>query len=429
MRDSLLVAWVALLMATRIDFLGGEGLLVLTPFLVLAPLIVAVELIRSWTSLESFELPPGTAGFFLSLTALFTVLMGSTLLSYELDVSARRLALLVVQGYIVLVIGLVLLNRPAPGDLLLRGAYLGLGLVALLDVLQLYVFVADPPWASAAAVLVDLEPGTYFGVVPRLTGLSHDPNHGGLFTVFLTWLVATLGRPSRTRSVFLVIGTVAVLATLSRSALLAGLVIWIATRLTGRSVRFTPTAVGVAALLVLSVAGTYLAAPHLVEPVEDLGTLLSNRFTLDEGSSSEHALLLVRGWEVATDNLKHLFIGIGYGNAFVETQDIFPGNDYGNFHSLFLTLLVEGGVFALGLGLWLFVQAFRTGEGVRPLLAGLVAFNLFQQTHAEPLLWLCLMMAWVGGWTTDWTARSFAGLQTAPTPFPSPFDPAPGTQR
>lgn len=430
MRDTLLVAWVALLMATRFDLLGGEGPLVLTPFLVLAPIIVAVELIRSWTQLESFELPPGTAGFFLSITALFTVLLGSTLLSYEIDVSTRRLALLVVQGYIVLVIGLVLVNRPAPGDLLLRGAYLGLGLVALVDVLQLYVFVADPLWASTAAVIVDLEPGTYFGVVPRLTGLSHDPNLGGLFTVFFVWVVATLGRPSRTRSVFLVIGSLAVVATLSRSALLAGLVIWIATRLTGRrAVRLTPVAVGMATLLVFTLAGSYFAAPRMVEPVEDLGSLLSNRLSPNEGSSSDHALLLARGVEVATANLKHLFIGIGYGNAHIETQDIFPGNEHGNFHSLFLTFLVEGGIFALGLGVWLFVQAFRYGEGLRPLLVGLVTFNLFQQAHTEPLLWLCLMMAWVGGWTTDWSVRSFAGLGTASAPLPGDFDPTPGTQR
>ena len=428
MRDTLLVAWVALLMATRVDFLGGQGPLVLTPFLILTPIILTVELIRSWTQLESFELPQGTAGFFLTMTALFAVLLGSTLLSYDLEVSARRLALLIVQGYAVLVIGLVLLNRPAPGEILLRGAYLGLGLVALLNVLQLYVFVTEPPWTSTAAMVVDLEPGNYFGIVPRLTGLSHDPNHGGLFSVFLLWVVATLGRPSRTRSAFLGIGAFAVLATLSRSALLAGFVIWIATRLAGRSARLTPAALAVATVFVATLAGTYFMVPTLVEPVEGLGELLSNRLTLEEGSSSEHALLFSRGLEVATESFKNLFIGIGYGNAHVETQDIFPGNDHGNFHSLFLTLLVESGIFALGIGIWLFVQAFRCGEGMRPLLAGLIAFNLFQQAHTEPLFWLCLMLAWVGGWTTGGAAGSFAGLRTASVPLPD-FSPAAGTQR
>jgi hypothetical protein len=88
-------------------------------------------------------------------------------------------------------------------------------------------------------------------------------------------------------------------------------------------------------------------------------------------------------------------LGIGYGSAFMVTQDIFPGNEYGNFHSLFVTLFVEAGVVAVGLGVWLFVEAIRVGRDVRPMIVALLAFNLFQQTHTEPILWLCLMMAWV----------------------------------
>jgi hypothetical protein len=382
-------------MASRIDFLAGGGPFVLTPFLVLSPVILGVELTRAWMGRAEIRLPPGTARYLLATTALFVVLLASTFLSYELAVSARRLALLVVQAYMVFLVGLALANRPDVGRILLRGAYFGLIAVALLNAVQAVVFVAEPAWARSAAVVIDLEPGTYFGVVPRLTGVSHDPNHGGLFVVFLLWLVTRLAPPSRARALFVALSVLSVAATLSRSAVLAGLILWAATHLAGRELRLTVRTIWLVAGGAVTATLAYFAFPDILEPIERLGSMLSSRLTLEEGSSSDHVRLLELGWEVATENLRHLVLGIGYGSAFMVTQDIFPGNEYGNFHSLFMTLFVEAGVVAMGLGVWLFVEAIRVGGDVRPMIVALLAFNLFQQTHTEPILWLCLMMAWV----------------------------------
>src|SRR5690606_16192944 len=147
--------------------------------------------------------------------------------------------------------------------------------------------------------------------------------------------------------------------------------------------RVRVVAVGVAALLSGLALASYLAMPSAVEPIGELGSVLSNRLTLEEASGGEHARLMARGWEVGTDNLRHLFLGIGYGNAFIETQDIFPGNEYGNFHSFFLTLFVEGGIGAAGLSIWLFLRALRTSGPIRPMIVALLVFILFQQAHTE----------------------------------------------
>lgn len=401
-------------MASRIDFLGGNGPLVLTPFLILSPLIVAMEVTRSWTGRGGVHLPPGTASFLLTITALFVVLLASTFLSYELAAAARRLALLVVQAYMVFVVVLVLANRDDPDRILVRGAYLGLSAIVLMNLVQSYVFFFDPGWAQTLAVAIDLQPGTYFGVIPRLTGLSHDPNHGGLFAVFLIWLVTYMAPPSTTRTAFVTLGVLSVAATLSRSAVLAGFALWGTTFLAGLELRLTARAIGLGAALAVAGVVTYLAVPQVTAPLAELTTMLSHRLSPDEGSTSDHARLLARGWEVGTDNIRHLLLGIGYGNAFVVTQDIFPGNDYGNFHSLFLTLFVEAGVLALGLGLWLFVHALRSGGGIRPMIVALLVFNLFQQAHTEPILWLSLMMAWVPGWTTQRHTESLRTSHAGP---------------
>src|SRR5690606_11590359 len=114
----------------------------------------------------------------------------------------------------------------------------------------------------------------------------------------------------------------ALLATLSRSAALAGMALWITTALAGREMRITPRTIGAAAAASAVPLVIYLATPDVIESLSDLGSVLANRVTLEEASSSEHAQLLARGWEVATESLRHLVLGIGFGNSFIETQDI-----------------------------------------------------------------------------------------------------------
>jgi O-antigen ligase len=105
---------------------------------------------------------------------------------------------------------------------------------------------------------------------------------------------------------------------------------------------------------------------------------------------------MARGWEVATYDLKHLLLGVGYGNGYTTLQDIFPGNRYGNFHSLFVTLLAESGIIAAVLCVILIAYPLAIGGIYRPIIAGLLIFNLFQQMQTEPILWLLLLFAWTG---------------------------------
>jgi hypothetical protein len=112
--------------------------------------------------------------------------------------------------------------------------------------------------------------------------------------------------------------------------------------------------------------------------------------------------------------VKQVLVGIGYGNAYVMVQDIFPGNEYGNFHSLFVTLFAEAGAPAALLAIGIFVHLLINGGPYRPLIGAMIAYNLFQQAHTDPVLWLSLMLAWVG-----------IGLASSESVEPSePFEPA-----
>jgi DNA-directed RNA polymerase subunit D len=86
-------------------------------------------------------------------------------------------------------------------------------------------------------------------------------------------------------------------------------------------------------------------------------------------------VLLARGWEVATQDVKHALLGIGYGHAYLTVQDISPGNEYGNFHSLFVTIFAEAGIVAGLFVAWLFVHVLLRAGPYWPLIAAFIAFR------------------------------------------------------
>ncbi|HET6763716.1 MAG TPA: hypothetical protein VFH27_08585, partial [Longimicrobiaceae bacterium] len=67
-----------------------------------------------------------------------------------------------------------------------------------------------------------------------------------------------------------------------------------------------------------------------------------------------------------------------------------------NFHSIYVTLLAESGVFALVLGMVLFFWPMGRSRRYLPLLAAFAAFNVFYQLLTEPIFWFGLAAAWSG---------------------------------
>lgn len=401
MRDALLVAWLALLGATRVDLLAEQGPFVLTPFLVLSPVVVASELWRFMGEGWEVRVPPRAVAFILTVSTLVGLALVSTFLAYDLPTAARRFSLLFVQVYVVILVGISLLNRADAAGLLVKGAYAAVGLMVVMNLAQLVVWRWPVLWPDPFSRVLNLEPGLYFGVIPRLTGMSHDPNLGGLLLAFYLALLAILAAPSRLRTVALVVGALAVVATLSRSAALAGLVVWGGLLLRRLEIRVTPRGIGVLGAAAGAVTLVYLFVPGVLDPVLRVLEMVGHRLAPEEGSASEHTVLLLRGWEVGTETLKHALFGIGYGNAYTVVQDIFPGNEYGNFHSLWVTFFAETGAPAALVAVALFLYPLLRGGPYWPLVAGLIVYNLFQQAHTDPVLWLALMLAWTGTGTDD----------------------------
>lgn len=416
--DHFLILWLALLSVGRIDFLGGNGPFLLTPFLVISPILVASALWRAASEGWRLRIPAAAAQYLLWVSALLGLLLASTFLSYDLPSSGRRVSLLVVQVYLVFLIGMALANRPDPQRLLLKGAYAGLALCLLFSLAQVVIWITGPLGPEGFRNVVDLEPRQYLRVIPRLTGASHDANFGGFLVLFYTFLIVLLERPSPIRTSAIAVGLLLITLTLSRSAVLAALVLWAFMGLNRSKARVTARVTGALSAVLAGVTAMIVLSPEILDSAVRVAGLVGHRFSPEEGSTLQHAVVSARAWEVGTESVKNALLGIGYGNARFVLQDLFPGHEYGNFHSLFLTFFAESGTPAALLAIWIFGRTFVRAGVYRPLVAALITYNLFQQAHSEPTLWLIFLLAWVGiGPAPDRVEPPVQGMDRAGAPL------------
>lgn len=396
MSDALLALWVMLIGADRIDLLGGKASFVLTPYLALTPIVVVSELIRRWRMHQPVRLSRTGLVYAMLVAALMTVVLTSAVDAREVQISAARALLLTAQVGGTLAVVLLCGGRENLGRVLARGAAACLIVFVLFDVAEALWWIGRAAETTRIGpILLHFGALQNVGPVPRLAGPVADANRGGFVLLFFGLLIAG-GEPRPVlRRVSLGLVTLLLLATISRSAWLGAvaMVIALAIRRRGR-VSLVPLAA--ASLVVVAGVGLFLENPRLASrAISTVSTPVAGRLTASEGSAQSHVALIERGLADATESVPAALIGFGYGNSHLVLQDVFPGNKYGNFHSLYVSMFAESGVIALLLTLILILTPLVAGGPWRPLVAGAVVFNVFYQTPAEPAFWFMLAAAWL----------------------------------
>lgn len=390
------VVWVGLLGADRVDLLGGSAGFVLTPFLALTPLLLAGEGLRLLVLRAAVRSPERSALVYAAVLLAFLCLaMLSALLGQDVPASARRSLHLVAISSGTLVMALTASRRPWFWRALALGSGGGLILALVFNVVQVHTFAFDglTSW-NAGPVSVALEPGQYAGIVPRLTGQVADPNRAGLLFLFYIFALFHGGRPGPRRRILVSLGVLFIVATLSRSVAMTAIIVLGVALLARSGLRVSRQTLLTASAVLGLAAGIALVSPGAREGTARALAPLAGRFSLEEGSAQEHTYLLERGVEEGTRSVRRAALGMGYGTAFHALQDVFPGNKYGNFHSLYFTVLAESGVFALLAALVLMAGPLLWPGPFLPLVAGLWFFNFFYQAAAEPAFWFILALAW-----------------------------------
>ena len=396
--DLLLVLWIVLLGADRVSLLDKLVPFVFTPFLALTPLVIVSEWLRHRLRGRHVTVPRAAVEYASVAAALIAVVWASVSISLDPSTSAARASLLLAEIVGTGAVVVLASGRQEFERLLARAAVIGIAVFVIADVVQVAaLFRVVPEVVRVGPAAIALETVPYAGVIPRLSALVGDPNRTGWVVLFMAFLVAIGERRTSVRRVAIAAAAVLIAFTLSRSTLLAASVTLLVLAATQRPLRVRVAPVVAGCLLAAALASALFIAPPARAPRMDPLAPLAERFSSTEGSASEHVLLLRRGLDEATASPSRLLLGMGYGTSYLVVQDRFPGNRYGNFHSLYVSLFAESGLFALLLILALLGWPLLRGGRYRPLIAGAAMFNLFYQTSTEPAFWCLLALAWVAG--------------------------------
>ncbi len=393
-RAWVIVLWVALLGADRIDLLGGAGPFRLVPIHLTTALVIGSEW---WRRLQAGRLPAisrAQAGFAALLLGLLVLVAASVVRSVDIGISTNRAVLLAgtAVGLSLAVLGAA--DRPDLRALLARGARAGLVLAAVFSVVQLLQFVGlAPDWVRVGPAQIALQSFSY-GVFPRLSGAASEMNGAGATLILQSVLIALSDPPMRGRRGWIVFGAVQVLATLSRASALAGVIVLaLFPRVVQARVAARLAVAG--ALVLLAIASAALLDAGRRDTTARALAPLAYRFDPAEESAQSHAMLMRRGVEEATRNVPRTLFGFGYGTSYRTLADVMPGTKYGNYHSLYVQLWAESGIFALLLLVAILAGSLRRAGPLTGMVCAMAVYNIFYEGLAQPALWFVVALVWL----------------------------------
>jgi hypothetical protein len=396
---------IALIGADRIDLLGGHGFFRLTPFLLFAPLVVLIQIfLRGLSGTFEFTIQPPIRRQlpFLAVFSLFLVFsFVSTIFGVNPERGIVALADLVLVSVLGYCISVRILADPAPQQLVLRCITFALILWLIFCLGECIAWgqglfrLEEEPSSSIESIFAPT--ATLLGVLPRLSGFSLDSNRAAFVLVMYLALLDRFSETNRYSRFFRFAIGVFVLLTFSRS----GILCWFAYYFFSRSLlkhlmtRRMVLRVATLAIVCSSVAVIYRKEIGNLFELWQVSDIVSERLSGEQGTSGgNHIELIQRGLETWASSTRTVFAGIGFAGAPRVLGDFFGDSKYGNFHSLYVTVLAELGLPAFLLLLILFLYPVVARSGAGSFIAAIALFNLFLQSHMEPIFWVALAIVW-----------------------------------
>ncbi|MHB8837462.1 MAG: hypothetical protein ACYC7F_00725 [Gemmatimonadaceae bacterium] len=386
----LLILWMGLIGAERLDLDGGATAVTVTPFLLLTPVLVAALLTERRLEGRAVWGGRSTLWFALLTSVLLFCIGASAYASLDADTTLMRATLAFIQIGGAALVALLVHDNTEALQALRAGATLGVALFIVTDVLAVLAFLGLLPMElNIGPSVLRFDSYGYAGLIPRMSGTTLDPNAGGLLLVIFALL------EPRVRWV----AGILLVTTLSRSAIAAGAVVAVIGA-TSQGIGRMRAPVRGGLVVTLLLAALLVAVGRSPQIAEHLGRTLApfaERFGMGEnaGSATEHGALVVRAVDEGSKSVQRVALGLGWGASHRVLQDFWPGNRYGNFHSLYGTAFAETGVISLVALLFLLLGPLFRKTRYQPLVAGFIVFNLFYQATTVPAFWLLLALAWV----------------------------------
>lgn len=385
---------IATSLLDRVDLFGGSGPFVLTPFLLIAPVVVATAANEFLSAGQEFYSVRRRRCVQFSLLLMFSVIVSRFVASGGTGDARAALLLVLVVSAIALA---YLVRRRRCFTAVRFGALAALLLYVGFDFYQLFIFQTYGITGPSYLGIVNVTLSPYGEGVVRFTGGAADANRAAMAISIYTYLfvadpAASRSTPRQYDVAVLLLGFVLCAFTLSRSGLLIFALVLMAAMV--RIVRHQSTGQRALTAVGLTSAFIYAQGSQLVSGF-NVGSLAASRFDLSEASAQSHFELIDRGLSLASEDW-HLVTGRGYGDSYLLLGDYFSG-DFGNFHSLYVTALVE-----IGLLGFVAITALVVGpalfRGRRALAIGIALFNVFYQSGSDPIFWIAVVAMWV--WPT-----------------------------
>lgn len=394
----LLIIWIAFLGADRVDFGLGKAGFTITPFIFISVLIfvtyctsniikrriptIDIDYIRKikWLSLLLFPY-------------IFMVLI-SVIFGNDSELGAKRFILLCYQIFFIFFVTQIIIELNSV-EIIVQGARAGIFLFLIFNVLQLIAwFSVDFATASASFNFVDIIPPSYGQLAPRPSGFSLDMNRSGFMLVFFFFCILTFGERSFYNRACIALGLILLLMTFSRSAILACFIFFFGISISNRKkINWSSLVYYFLAFVILFFIVSFLIKD---QATLNISALLTERFSFSSGDSGgEHQDLIVKGFEVAGNSIKTIFVGIGFGSSYTVLGDFFGTFKNGNFHSLYVTVLAESGIFSLLLMLAILIIPAVFVRCYSWILIGLIIFNGSYILILDPVFWILIIWSWV----------------------------------
>lgn len=397
MIDLLLIIWIATIGVDRIDFLGGTGDFILTPFLILSPLVLSFGFMHLMLkkSAPAVLVPRNTRQVIFLFTLLLILVLLSVVFGRDMRLGLKRFALLAIQVYGTLLGAIILANLKNPGRILLLGAYCGIVLSLLMNLGQLLCWL---PTSLSDQIrnlnIIDFSPRLVGPFGPRLAGVSIDMNRGATLLMVYAFFVLKFGGRSPLRDVFFYLALVMILATLSRSGIAGFILMGLVMLVQDGRIRLSSIAKAAAVFGGLGILLLFVARCTVLGTYLKIGRLLAERLSFGESESGGmHLMLVERGLEIASSGVQNFFLGTGFGSSRLLLNDVFI-DKYANFHSIYISFLVETGILSLFVLLLLCCLPLVKSRNYMPMMLGLMVVNLFYQLSLEPIFWLSIVLLW-----------------------------------
>jgi len=387
------IAMIGFIGSDRINLLTSNfDSFILTPFLFLSILfIISSVLLRqnkfnfNWIFFDDLSIK--VLSFYL-ITAIISIFF-----SIDIYLSLKRFMLLLYFIFIFLML-FSFYNKKELINVVLRGSILGIIIIIVFNILLLFIWFYS---LDLLSLYINLESDSIAYFAPRLGGYSMDVNRGSVVLLFFVYYIFHFMKSSNLKTLLIFLSIIFIFLSFSRTVYFMLFSIFLYKIFFSNKTKriilikyFLSSAIFLTCLLFYLDSIDLININLLVKERLDIFTV--TRFT----SSGIHLKLIQDGLITAFNNIKILLLGSGIGTSYHLIEGYYwSGSKYGNYHSMYITSLVESGVFnSLSLLAFSFIlPLYKSYKNIfLDFIICLFFFNIFYQLNMEPLFWFVILL-------------------------------------